>query len=64
MKKVLIMLTVLSVLTGCSSTNVVGDGDFFSLSSRNVVYRDLTRPVGFDNEPEQANYVVLPVFTK
>jgi hypothetical protein len=63
-KKALIIFAVLSVLTGCSSTKVVGTGDFFNLTSRNVVYRDLTRPVGFDNEPEQANYVVLPAVTK
>ncbi|CAM5364332.1 hypothetical protein SSTU70S_05652 [Stutzerimonas stutzeri] len=64
MKKTLIGLALISVLTGCNSTKVVGTGDFFNLTSRNVVYRDLTRPVGFDNEPEQVNYVVLPAVTK
>jgi uncharacterized lipoprotein YmbA len=62
--KTLLMITAIAVLTGCSSTNVVGTGDFFNLTSRNVVYRDLTRPVGVDNEPEQTNYVVLPAATK
>ncbi len=44
--------------------HVSGSGEFFSLSSRNVVYRDLTRPIAVDNEPEQKNYAVLPAPTK
>ena len=64
MMKTLLLITAIAVLTGCSSTSVVGTGDFFNLNSRNVVYRDLTRPVSVDNEPEQTNYVVLPAATK
>lgn len=54
------LLALTLALSGCQSTNVVGTGDFFTLSSRNVVYRDLTRPVGVDNEPETVRYAVLP----
>ena len=64
MKKIILGLAVIATLSGCNPTQVVGTGDFFNLTSRNVVYRDLTRPVGIDNEPEQANYVVLPAVTK
>ncbi|KPX80404.1 MULTISPECIES: hypothetical protein [Pseudomonas syringae group] len=60
MKKALLMIGISAVLTGCNTTHVTGTGEFFSLSSRNVVYRDLTRPVSVDNEPEKANYVVVP----
>jgi hypothetical protein len=64
LKKIILGLAVIATLSGCNTTQVVGTGDFFNLTSRNVVYRDLTRPVGIDNEPEQANYVVLPAVTK
>jgi hypothetical protein len=64
MKKIIFSCAVLALLSGCNTTQVAGTGDFFALTSRNVAYRDLTRPVGFDNEPEKANYVVLPAATK
>lgn len=64
MRKLIIGLAVLATLGGCSTTKVSTNGDFFNLTSRNVVYRDLTRPVGFDNEPEQVDYVVFPAVAK
>ncbi|NWL45462.1 hypothetical protein DM819_06135 [Pseudomonas hunanensis] len=64
MNKSILILCVLASLTGCNTTNVSGTGEFFTLTGRNVVYRDLTRPVAVDNEPEQTNYVVFPSATK
>lgn len=64
MKKTLLVIGIVAMLSGCNTAQVAGTGEFFALSSRNVVYRDLTRPVSVDNEPEQTNYVVLPAATK
>ena len=65
MKHFILLFATVVVVSGCSNTtHVSGTGEFFSLSSRNVVYRDLTRPVAVDNEPEQKNYAVLPAPTK
>ncbi|MHB2250857.1 hypothetical protein H0H12_29815 (plasmid) [Pseudomonas putida] len=64
MNKSILILCVLASLTGCSTASVSGGGEFFALTGRNVVYRDLTRPVAVDNEPEQTNYVVLPFAAK
>lgn len=64
MSRVFMLVACVAVLSGCNTTHVTGTGEFFSLSSRNVVYRDLTRPVSADNEPEQKNYAVLPAPTK
>lgn len=64
MKRLILLFAVVAVVSGCNTTQVSGSGEFFSLSSRNVVYRDLTRPVSADNEPEQKNYAVLPAPSK
>ena len=64
MKRLILLCAAVAIVSGCSTTHVTGSGEFFSLSSRNVVYRDLTRPVSADNEPEQKNYAVLPAPTK
>lgn len=65
MKHLILLFATVVVVSGCSNVaHVTGSGEFFSLSSRNVVYRDLTRPVSVDNEPEQKNYAVLPAPTK
>lgn len=64
MNKAILLGVVAALLTGCGTTKVNGTGEFFSLTSRNVVYRDLTRPVSVDNEPENTNYVVFPAPTK
>lgn len=64
MKHLILLFATVVFVSGCSTTNVSGSGEFFSLSSRNVVYRDLTRPIAVDNEPEQKNYAVLPAPTK
>jgi hypothetical protein len=64
MKRLILLFAAVVIVSGCSTTHVTGSGEFFSLSSRNVVYRDLTRPVSADNEPEQKNYAVLPAPTK
>lgn len=48
-----IVVAVTAVLSGCSANQMNDTGDF----SRNVVYRDLTRPIGVDNEPVKADYV-------
>lgn len=64
MKKLVFAFSIVGVLSGCGTTQVSGTGDFFALTSRNVVYRDLTRPVSVDNEPEVTNYVVLSNSTK
>ena len=65
MKSLIMLFSVVVVVSGCSTTaNVSGTGEFFTLSSRNVVYRDLTRPIAVDNEPEQKNYAVLPAPAK
>lgn len=63
-KKIVAMSLLAVALTGCNSTKVTGTGDFFALTQRNVAYRDLTRPVSYDNEPEATNYVVLPYGNK
>jgi len=62
--KSILILCVLASLTGCSTSGVSGTGEFFTLTGRNVIYRDLTRPVAVDNEPEQTSYVVFPPNTK
>ncbi|WP_236467618.1 hypothetical protein [Pseudomonas syringae] len=64
MNRAFMLIAFVAVLSGCNTTQVTGTGEFFSLSSRNVVYRDLTRPVSADNEPEQKNHAVLPAPTK
>lgn len=47
-------------LVGCSSTKVEATGEFFKLTNRNVITRDLTRPVGVDNEPTKYEYRQFP----
>ena len=64
MKHLILLFATVVVVSGCSTTHVSGTGEFFSLSSRNVVYRDLTRPIAVDNETKQKNYAVLPAPTK
>lgn len=63
MVKSLLLVLVLAVLSaGCSTQQVTatGTGNFYTLSDRNVIERDLTRPVSVDNEPEYPSYDSFP----
>jgi len=57
----LVLLGIMFALaTGCSTTNVTAQGEFFTLSERHVITRDLTRPVGVDNEPQAYKFHAFP----
>lgn len=60
MMKTRLIECCLLVLAGCSTPNYQGQGEFFTLNHRNVVYRDLTVPVQVGNEDEKVNYSTLP----
>lgn len=55
MKKIILTLISLALLSGCSTVMRGGSGQLFELSERHVVYRDLTVPEGIGNEPERQN---------
>lgn len=55
-----IVLALAVAAGGCSTVEVSGTGDFYTLSDRNVIERDLTRPVGINNEPEYPKYHTFP----
>jgi len=49
MKKLTIILGIL-IITGCTRhQSYSGNGEYTELTTRNVIYRDLTRPVSIDN---------------
>lgn len=55
------LLSFFVIITGCSTTKVESkQGEFFTLNQRNVLYRDLTRPVGINNEPTVYVYKTFP----
>lgn len=55
------LVCFLASITGCSSTKVeVKEGEFFTLNQRNVILRDLTRPVSINNEPTMYIYKTFP----
>lgn len=55
------LLSFIVVATGCSTTKVeTKQGEFFTLNQRNVLQRDLTRPVGINNEPTAYVYKTFP----
>ncbi|HBN8007351.1 hypothetical protein V4W63_09730 [Pseudomonas aeruginosa] len=58
--KTILATVALLALAGCSSTKIEGTGEFFQLQQRNVISRDLTRPVGVDNEPVTYRYSAFP----
>ena len=54
LKAFLVAFIALLVLPGCTTTTMKGgSGQLFKLSEHQVVYRDLTVPVGLGNEPEK-----------
>lgn len=61
-RKVVAVLVAVGMLSGCATgpKPVQGTGDFFTLSERNVIERDLTRPIGPDNEPFYPRYQDFP----
>lgn len=52
MKSIMLVLLGLSLftLTGCTKQSYTGNGEYTQLTKRNVIYRDLTRPISFDND--------------
>lgn len=60
--RALTTLIAVGMLVGCATgpQNVQGTGDFYTLSDRNVIERDLTRPIGQDNQPFYPEYQDFP----
>jgi starvation-inducible outer membrane lipoprotein len=60
--KALTMLIAVGILAGCATgpKNVQGTGAFYTLSDRNVIERDLTRPIGPNNQPFYPDYQDFP----
>lgn len=54
-EKIILILTTIALLSGCSTTMKGGSGQLFELSERHVIYRDLTVPEGLGNEPQRQN---------
>lgn len=53
MKNILVIIFGVSVLiSGCAkkTTSSSGNGEYTQLTQRNVIYRDLTRPISLDND--------------
>ncbi|BBW89496.1 lipoprotein [Klebsiella pneumoniae] len=55
MKKMLLTLLSLALLSGCAQKFQGGSGQLFQLSERHVIYRDLTVPESLGNEPVRQN---------
>lgn len=60
MLKKLIILSIATLLVGCGGKQFKGSGEYFELSKRNIVYRDLTVPLQIGNENEDANIRSTP----
>lgn len=60
MKYLLCIAIVLPMLAGCSKEPYKGNGEYFELSNRHVIYRDLTRPFGMDNTGEVVEKINTP----
>lgn len=58
MKKIICVVAVVLLLSGCTTTMHGGSGQLFQLSDRHVIYRDLTVPIGLGNEPERHDVTV------
>lgn len=55
MKACLLIILTTAILSGCAQAPYHGEGEFFQLKTRHVVYQDLTVPVSPDNAPTPAH---------
>lgn len=60
MKKIIIIMAIAFAVTGCSKNEYQGNGEYFQLNERHVIYRDLTRPFGVNNPGEVETNVSTP----
>jgi uncharacterized lipoprotein YmbA len=60
MKKYLFVMAVAMFMTGCASKEYKGNGEYFQLQDRHVIYRDLTRPFGVNNAGDLETNISTP----
>ncbi len=60
MMRIALLFAALTAVVGCSTTQIEARGQMFQLQERQVITRDLTRPVGLDNEPKPYHFDAFP----
>lgn len=60
MKKIILIMLSVIVMTGCASKEYKGNGEYFQLQDRHVIYRDLTRPFSMNNAGDMETKISTP----
>lgn len=60
MKKIFAMIVIITAVTGCAGKQYQGNGEYYQLSNRHVIYRDLTRPFSLDNAGNMETKISTP----
>lgn len=60
MKKILVVVAIVIAVTGCAGKEYQGNGEYYQLNDRHVIYRDLTRPFGVDNAGDIKSNIPTP----